>query len=85
MWYYVLSKTKHGKLFCKDKALLMKLTVDYEDSEDWKDIDMIVVVPKPGGPPCPTTAKQTSAKSLLQWIHYCKNSPKDCAGDSTNN
>ena len=52
MWFDVLTNPKQGKAFHEDRTVLSNFPVDYENTEDWKDIDMIVGVPKPGSVPC---------------------------------
>ena len=81
MWYDVLTKPKQGKVFCKDRAVLINCLIDYEDSGDWKDIGMISVVTKPGGVPCPKTEKK-SANLLQQKLCFCKTSPQECVGST---
>ena len=80
MWSDVLTKPKHGKAFCEDRAVLINCMVDYEDIEDWEDIGMISGVSNPGCAPSSTTVNQRQAKTLRQKILFCDTSPTECVG-----
>ena len=57
MWSSVITKPKQVKALRKDGAVLMNCPVDYEDSENWEDIDMLAGVPNPDSFPYPKTEK----------------------------
>ena len=57
MWSGVITKPKQVKALRKDGAVLMNCPVDYEDSENWEDIDMLAGVPNPDSFPYPKTEK----------------------------
>ena len=57
MWSVVITKSKQGMAFCKDRDMLMNCLIDYEDSEEWEDIEIIAGVPTPEGVKCPKTEK----------------------------